>query len=357
MRKVKIGFASTDWSRSVQGREGPIPGGANYIRIQQNRPHLGCNSVTGLLVHSDTKGFGIIDWFGKTHYDCNVIVLQRLMFADLVGKLENRHKFNQAFLNDIDDWYWGLHEDNGAYKITHPDHNPDENIDHYKKIIQLCDGVVTSTPFLYNKMKTDFGCKNVHLIENAVTVDDFTTRNLNLKKPVVGWVGSTNHRSGDLETIAEVLQTTRGFKLHHSGHIDSAPWFADKIGVQREKVSKSPMFAPKQYAKHAFCFDIGIAPLNDIPFNHAKSWIKAIEYAAAGVPFVATDISEYKRLKEQYGVGRTASSHEEWVAHLGELCRPQVRNKEAKVQRQLVREHLDVSVMAKKWKETIGLYY
>jgi glycosyltransferase involved in cell wall biosynthesis len=356
VRKPKIGFASTDWSQSVQGKEGPVPGGANYVRIQQNRPHIGYNSVTGLLVHSESKGFGVIDWFGKAHYDCQIIVLQRLMFADLLDKLDTRRKFGQVFINDIDDWYWGLHEDNGAYKITHPDFNKDENIDHYKKIIQLSDAVVVSTPFLADKMKNEFKCKNVHLIENCVTTSDFTTRNLNLKKPVVGWVGSTNHRSGDLEIIAEVLQNNKRFKLHHSGHHDNAPWFADKIGVPREHVAKSPLLSPKLYAQHAFCFDVGVAPLNDIPFNHAKSWIKAIEYAAAGVPFVATDISEYKRLQNEYGIGRTASTLEEWSHHIEELCHPTVRNKEAKDQRVLVREHLDVHNMAQKWRGLLSLY-
>jgi glycosyltransferase involved in cell wall biosynthesis len=352
MKKLKIGFASTDWSKSIFTKEGPSPGGANYVRIQQNRPYLGINSVTGLLVYNKDKGFGIIDWFQNTHYDCKIIVLQRLMFADLVNKIVDRHKYGQIIINDIDDWYWGLHEENHAYKLTHPDHNKEENTDHYRNIIQQSDGVTVSTPFLYDKMVKDFGCKNVQIIENCVTVQNFKYRYANLKKPIVGWVGSTSHRSGDLEILQGVLKPNQ-YKIHHSGHVNGAAWFADKVGLPRDKVMKTPMHNPIEYAKHSFCFDVGLAPLNDVPFNHAKSWIKAIEYAAAGIPFIASNLSEYKRLNQTYGLGHLASTPEEWQSHLNELLNTQKRSGEGKRGHMIVKENLDVRHMSAKWAQVL----
>ncbi len=348
-RKLKIGFASTDWSRSLQDSYGPVPGGANYVRLQQMRPHLRHASVTGLLLHHPQKGFGVLDWGERPHYDLDIIVLQRGMFRDLVGKMADRTG-GPPIINDIDDWYWGLHEDNHAYKLTHPDHNDDENIDNYRHIIQMSDAVTVSTPFLEDKMRDEFGIKNVYKIDNCVDVDSFRKRHPRPKKTIVGWVGSTSHRSGDLETVASFINNQK-WRLHHSGHIDGAAWFADKVGAPREKVTKTPMYPPRQYCQLSFQFDIGIAPLNDIPFNHAKSWIKAIEYAAAGVPFVATDISEYRRLYDEYGIGRLATTDEEWVAHITELLDPNVRSRESKRQREIVKENLDVHNMAKRWEE------
>ncbi len=74
--------------------------------------------------------------------------------------------------------------------------------------------------------------------------------------------------------------------------------------------------------------DIGIIPLNDIPFNHAKSFIKGLEYVAAGIPFIASYSPEYQYLAEQ-GIGRVANSPEEWLHHLNELIKPQMRVDEA----------------------------
>jgi len=351
-RKLKIGIASTDWSRSLAGPDGPVPGGANHVRLQQVRRHLSHASVTGLLLHHPQRGFGVMDWHDRVHYDCDVIIMQRLMFRDLVEKVATRSG-GPPLINDIDDWYWGLHEDNHAYKLTHPDHNDEENIDNYKRIIQMSDAVTVSTPFLEARMLDDFGIDKVYRVENGVDVDSFRKRHPRPKKTIVGWVGSTSHRSGDLELVAPFINNNK-WRLHHSGHLDVATWFADKVGVDRQKVTKTPMHPPSLYSQLSFQFDIGIAPLNDIPFNHAKSWIKAIEYAAANVPFVASDLGEYRRLFDTYNIGRLATTPEEWTNHLTDLLDSNVRAVEAKRQREVVKEHLDVRVMAKRWDEVIA---
>lgn len=352
-RGIKIGFASTDWSRTMTAVDGPVPGGSNWVRMQQNRQYLGYHNVTGLLTHHPQKGLGIRDWKGEAHYDCAVIVMQRLMFADLVDRLSGPR--NTVIVNDIDDWYWGLHPDNHAYKLTHPDYNKDENIEHYKKIVQLSDAVTVSTPFLYDRMSEDFGCNNVHIIENGVDTHRFKQRMNNYKKPVVGWVGSTSHRSGDLELLHGMFDP-RLFKVHHSGHVHGAVSFAQRVGLPEDRVRKAPMYDPRDYARLSFEFDIGLAPLNDVPFNHAKSWIKAIEYCAAGVPFVASDVAEYRRLHDTYGIGRLAKTQDEWLSHLEDLRSLPLRVEEAKRQSAIVREHLDARIMAEQWTKFLSQF-
>lgn len=355
MKKIKIGFASTDWSRSMTDASGaPVPGGANWVRLQQNRKYLKYDSVTGLLLHSPSRGFGIAGWDKKPHYDCDVIVLQRLMFANLVDKLEDRHKFGQILINDVDDWYWGLHEENNAYKLTHPDHNKEENIDLYRQIINQCDGVVVSTPFLKEKFLAEFECPKVDMVENCVTMSDFRVRYHRSRRPKVGWVGSTSHRSGDLDLLRGVFDSAQ-WRVHHSGHVNGAKKFSEKVGIPDSMVTLSPMHHPLNYARLSFEFDIGVAPLVDIPFNKAKSWIKAIEYTAAGVPVVMSDVDEYRRLHDQYGIGRIASSTDEWIDHLMELRDFHTRANEAKINREKLKA-LDVRVMAQRWGEVLDSY-
>lgn len=354
-KRIKIGFASTDWSRSMLDDGGsPVPGGANWVRLQQNRKFLKAESVTGLLIHNPTKGFGVASWDKRSHFDCDIIVLQRLMFRTLLDKIDDRHKYGQILINDVDDWYWGLHEENHAYKLTHPDYNKDENIELYRQIIEQCDGLVVSTPFLRDRFENDFNCKRVDIVENCVTLSDFRVRYHRSRKPKVGWVGSTSHRSGDLDILKGVLDAGP-WRVHHSGHVQGAVTFAEKVGLPGSAVSMSPMHHPKNYARLSFEFDIGVAPLVDIPFNRAKSWIKAIEYAAAGVPMVMSDVAEYRRLHEQYGIGRLASSKDEWIEHLMELRDFGQRTREAKENLDKVKA-LDVRVMASNWDKVIASY-
>lgn len=353
MKKLKVGIASTDWSKSIFDRTGaPVSGGSGWVRLQQLRPHVEFGTITGTLIYHQTKGFGIADHYGNLHHNFDIIIMQRLMFKDLIRTLKiEKSKPNRPYIiNDVDDWYWGLDPANAAYELTDPSKNKDENIEHYKAILELSDAITTSTPFLEKKMKEWLKHKNVYLLENCVTVNDFAVRRMGTKRPIVGWVGSTSHRSRDLEELNGVFQGS--WRFHHSGHIPGAPTFADAVGVPHNRVRTSPMLPPQQYAKASFCFDIGIAPLSDKPFNHAKSWIKAIEYASAGVPFVASNAPEYERLHDEYGIGRLASNQDEWFGNLIELTNYKVRKEEAIKQRELVKA-LDVKVMAKRWQEIV----
>lgn len=50
-----------------------------------------------------------------------------------------------------------------------------------------------------------------------------------------------------------------------------------------------------EYWRRLGWYDVGLAPLEANQFNAAKSWIKILEYAAMGVPFVASASPEYER--------------------------------------------------------------
>ena len=115
--------------------------------------------------------------------------------------------------------------------------------------------------------------------------------------------------------------------FHHAGHIDGHS-VQTKLGIHSEtKFTHEPRKIISQYPSMFRKFDIGIVPLNNIPFNHAKSAIKGLEYTAAGIPFVESYSPEYELLAEQ-GVGRVARNENEWVEHLTELLDPRIRKQE-----------------------------
>lgn len=71
-------------------------------------------------------------------------------------------------------------------------------------------------------------------------------------------------------------------------------------------------------------FDIGIVPLEINPFNEAKSWLKGLEFAAVGVPVIASPTSEYRWMAWGRGVGYPpacwlAGSPDEWTRQLDKL--------------------------------------
>jgi hypothetical protein len=100
-------------------------------------------------------------------------------------------------------------------------------------------------------------------------------------------------------------------------------------------------------------FDIGLVPLTDITFNHAKSFLKGIEYAAGNIPFVASALPEYQILAKS-GVGRVAGSADDWVKHLTELLDYRTRKIEAAVQRQTVLRDHSIRARASEWSEVFN---
>jgi glycosyltransferase involved in cell wall biosynthesis len=340
---MKIGFASTDWSHSVMDANGhPVWGGAGWARLGQYVERLPFNVVAGAPAFRSGI-FGVSDWDKELHFDCDIIYMQRAMFDDIPDRILEARSNGQIIVNDIDDWYWGLSPSNGAFLASHPKHSEKENINHYRKILANSDVVTVSTPYLADRISKFVDCPIV-LIRNHVEVDKFIVRDQpETDKPTVGWVGSTGHRSGDLETMKGILSSLEAngeINVHHSGFNSGHPSFADAVGVPSNRVSLLPMAAPADYPQ-LFRFDVGIVPLSSAPFNEAKSYIKGLEYAASGIPFVASATGEYSFLADS-GIGVVAKKPQQWLTHLRRLRDPKARADQADAGRELVAQH-DVS--------------
>jgi hypothetical protein len=310
---MKIGFASNDWSRSMTTTNGlPIMGGSGHMRVGQYIPFLrkkGIDVALGILAHNNITGtFGIHSWDNTgDHFDCDVIVMQRYMHKNVLVDMKRAQASGQIIINDVDDWYWGLSKKNAAYSMSDPTLNPDENIQWYKNILEQSDAIFASTPFLHRKLSE--WNDSVYLQTNYVNTDQYKDvppfESPNKHKLVVGWMGSTSHRSGDLEILKPYsAQITRFATFHHTGDIKvpHVPRFFKEIGVSAGSVTTSPFLPPYQL-QDGFKFQVGIVPLTNIPFNHAKSYIKGLEYAAAGVPFVCSYSPQYEELVAEHGIG------------------------------------------------------
>jgi glycosyltransferase involved in cell wall biosynthesis len=72
------------------------------------------------------------------------------------------------------------------------------------------------------------------------------------------------------------------------------------------------------YYQH-LSFDIGIAPLTRTTFNNSKSYIKALEYAARGIPVVASDEPPYREFVQHGVTGYLAKQPYQFGRYLRDL--------------------------------------
>jgi glycosyltransferase involved in cell wall biosynthesis len=301
---MKIGIVSGDYLRADKSHDGKEKwGGAGWARLGQY--------VDALRVEHDVRighlwlrgeYLTVQDEYENVFYP-EVIIMQRLMHDGLDKSIHLGRKSGQIVINDVDDWYWGLDPRNAAYKASHPRFNKQENIAHYKKVIAASSYVTVSTPYLLDRVNK-FTKQPVTLINNYVDVNRFNKRtHSDMFDVEVGWAGSTDHRSGDLETMRGLLSqfTQDGrARLVHGGHLPTSRSFAESVGVPDEYVRTNERVNAEDYPK-LLDFDIGIVPLRDTPFNYAKSDIKGLEYAASGIPFIASALPNYSKLYKDWG--------------------------------------------------------
>lgn len=127
----------------------------------------------------------------------------------------------------------------------------------------------------------------------------------------------------------------------------------EALGLGGQQYIGDPMEPIDRYPQLVRHIDVGVVPLNLIPFNRAKSAIKGMEYAASGVPFVASPSDEYRWLREEYGIGRLALNADIWRAELSTLIEDaQVRVDESRKNRAAV-EALDIRHRWERWADIL----
>lgn len=322
---MTVAFITKDWA--VDKRDNVhVPNGAGWYRC-----YLPMTVVPGAKMGKPrfnlTEGFGIDTPDGGV-FGFDTVVLKLLMEKQTVRQIEKAKSLGQRVIVDVDDYFPGIHSANVAAHYASPEVSPNENRDWHEQVVMLADTVTVSTPFLrdyYAPLHPD-----VRMIRNGVDLDMFKPLHRQVGRTAIGWVGSLGWRSEDLETMRPwlpALVEKFGLRFHHGGHYDPFGFAYEKAGVRRERCSIQPM-VPVHRVRSLMDFDIGLVPLNDIPFNHAKSCLKGLEYAASGIPFVAQALPEY-RLLESEGVGKTAETPAEWTEAVAALIPAQARRRAA----------------------------
>lgn len=273
----------------------------------------------------------------------DVVVIQRPLRALMVAHIQQLQAAGIAVVVEIDDDFSAIQANNYAYKDMHPKTSPDSNWNHLARAAAIADMVTVSTPALAERYGKHGRC--------AVLPNYVPKRYLEVPKPEreealrIGWTGSLKTHPGDLHV------TGRGIYEAMLGTPAKFVAIGDKnvpevLGVSGDCVPWADLVT--EYPGVVASLDIGIVPLVDNSFNRAKSWLKGLEYAALGVPFVASPLPEYERL-EAAGAGRIARRPREWTALLRQFMTNDIAYEEAQQSGRAVAAQLTIEEHAPKW--------
>ncbi len=174
----------------------------------------------------------------------------------------------------------------------------------FRKAVGLCDRFVVSTEYLaeeYRRLGPPVVVVQNHL-EGAVWLE-LPQPKRREGKPRVGWAGAAQHH-GDLAIISEVVKAT-------ANDID---WVflgmcLDEVRPYVKEFHPGVPLADYPAKLASLDLDLAVAPLEDVPFNHAKSHLRLLEYGILGYPVVCTDITPYRG---DYPVTRVPNRFKAW---------------------------------------------
>lgn len=196
--------------------------------------------------------------------------------------------------------------------------------DYYSALMKLADLVTTTNEYNARERLPQVTDAPVRVIPNALDEQQRLlkpTRPLSFEeaKPNIGWAGGSQH-NGDVAALDAVWQEclARGWTLTFLSDVPRSLEGDERFAGQIVQVGGVADVEVYHQALALSCMDVCVAPLLDIPFNRAKSSLKALEYGAiAGAPCVLSDVEAYDDVKEGERVQKLRGfSTREWMSAL-----------------------------------------
>ena len=188
---------------------------------------------------------------------------------------------------DVDDALYCIDPDSGSYAAWNGRHSPTHwsNLEEATRRADLV--TVTTDALALHYAKHSRVERIVNGLPEFAYQDEPPVR---VGEPVtVGWSGVAASHAHDLEVVgpalAKIMADSPDVYLRVVG---DAQWAAGVLQVPEDRLIDAGLHPLSGYHAALRGTDVGIVPLEDTPFNRAKSALKALEFTAAGAHVVAS---------------------------------------------------------------------
>jgi glycosyltransferase involved in cell wall biosynthesis len=231
----------------------------------------------------------------------------------------NEHRPKLVF--EVDDDLWNVDYTNPAaheWFINGHDHRTGERHDvqgNLRRNVLAADRVTVTTQALADIVGQ--WNDDVRVIPNRIPAWVLDWPRPRRDKVTVGWMGSSTHHMDWKEGAGYVGQFMRRnpevqFHIIGGGY---GSWFK----LPEDQVVETPWIDTVEGCWETIDFDIGLAPLRPHLFNRSKSALKFLEYAALGIPTIASDVGPYSDHIRHGSTGFLVKRDHEWGVYLRQL--------------------------------------
>lgn len=283
------------------------------------------------------------DWVSLEKYDL-VILQKRLLRPSLIRRIRKRAKH---FIFDTDDAIWEPH---GREHSWWTRFRTDRRL---RAVTAAADACTVPNEHLAQALRPL--AKQLHLIPMALDENHWKPSAERSPGPIrIGWSGAPPNLAYLIE-LGETLEEVQAARPDSELII-----YCGKVPAWNHRVKfVHQSFQPGTEASVVETFDIGLLPLPDNRFAAGKSPIKALQYAACGIPCIASPIGATTEIVQHEKTGLLAGNRNEWREALIRLIDNQQERKRLgnEARRQFLaghsRGHVLTSMVAT-WKATVG---
>lgn len=255
--------------------------------------------------------------------DVDVVVLQRVTHRYLTQAVEVLRGKGVAVVIDVDDDLAAVHPSNPAWRDLHPRrdryvHSATPHMHSWHNLATACRAatlVTVTTPALLRRYA---GHGRGVVLPNYVPRHYLDVQHVD--SSVVGWPAALASHPDDPSAVGNAVARlvedgiTFAVTSTDAGVGGAFGLRDDDARIRRASGPIDLLDWPRELTK----IGVGIAPLADTRFNAAKSWLKPLELAAVGVPWVASPRAEYRRL-HALGCGVLADKPKTWYRAIRDL--------------------------------------
>jgi glycosyltransferase involved in cell wall biosynthesis len=252
--------------------------------------------------------------FDDTPDDTDVVLGQVVVDPgrhELWKRLSRRGGHRPILIFELDDDLWNVHRSNAAgASFVEKD---SEVLRIAEASIAIADAVTVSTPRLAEVVRQFHD--HVYVVPNFIDASLLSYERMVPDRPTFGWTLSASHLM-DVEhfgrAFSHYLRRHPDADLHLIGQ-DFRPW------IKAENTRWTMWNAELTDYWRSIDFHVGIAPLMPHAFNKARSDVKALEYAALGIPVVASNYGPYPESINHGETGFIVKHDHEWAKYLNTL--------------------------------------
>jgi len=281
--------------------------------------------------------------------DCSAVLLQRPTSTLLLQCIPFLKQADVRVIVEIDDDLSALTSSHASFKALHmpvplykaTSKSPafvSDSAHNLKQACALADLVVCSTPairdryapgrgvVLRNRLRSDWASclKNENAGGRSAPLP-VPPRVSAIDTLAIGWGGVITTHPDDLTVLNRALPRISDlysnfviagpFPENQHSHLPDPSRASRLLGIDKDRIQFTGSVPFADWLPHlarTFEHAVAVAPLEDSAFNRAKSWLKPLEYAACGIPFVRSTTPEYDLL----GVGLPATTYKDWARNL-----------------------------------------